>query len=312
MQYVRYIDPRGNITVVHTTPPFLFHKITGIGAIDAQSITTEAAGIDGRAFHGLYFSDREIKLYIHIKGTTRQELYANRERAIKTFSASPAKQGTLGRLEYYNDNGGWWIPVSVKRGPDPNARGGNYFIDVDVLFYAPSPFWRSITLQQQPMAYMDGGFEFPLVLDAHGEIVEVESGLEFLLDEEMEPIGVEFGTQGCETELINAGDVPAPIEITISGPALAPMITKRTTGEYILVDRILAEGDELYINTTPGNIAVTITRADGTTEPAIGYLDLSSTLFLLDPGTNEIEYASADASRPTEVQVRTYSQYGGV
>src|SRR5690554_3505050 len=127
MQYVRYIDPKNNVTVVNMTPPFLFHKITGIGAIDAQSVTTEAAGIDGKAFHGLYYADREIKLYIHISGANRRELYKNRERAIKVFSANPAKGGALGRLEYYNDHGGWWIPVSVKRGPDPNARGGNYF-----------------------------------------------------------------------------------------------------------------------------------------------------------------------------------------
>ena len=93
MQYVRYIDPRGNVTVVNTTPPFLFHKITGIGAIDAQLVTTESAGIDGKSFHGLYFADREIKLYIHIKGSTRLELYENKELAIKTFSAKPFANG---------------------------------------------------------------------------------------------------------------------------------------------------------------------------------------------------------------------------
>ena len=164
----------------------------------------------------------------------------------------------------------------------------------------------------QPMAYMDGGFEFPIVFNPNGTVNEDASGLELALDPSLQPIGVEFGTQGCETELFNEGDVPAPIEITITGPALEPCITKRSTGEFILVDRVLAEDDVLYINTTPGNIRVTITRADGTTEEAVGYLDPMSVLFQLDPGSNQIEYSSSDASRPTEVQVKTYSQYGGV
>ena len=292
MQKVKYTTPKGDWVVFDRTPPYLFEKISGIGAEDAQLVTTDSVGQDGKTLHGLYTADREITVSIHIKGDTREKLYRNRLDLITLLSSSENADGQLGRLDYTNDYGTWWIPVAVKRGPQKNDRSGNYNPSVELIFYAPWPYWRAISPIGGRVAYMDGGLSFPLTIP----------------QEE----GVHFGSKGYSAIIHNAGDRPTAVEIKIKGPSVRPTIYKMETGEYIRVDQSLLEGDVLLIQTMPGERAVEITRADGTVEPAFGYLDLTSTLFQLTPGINTIEYKSDDDTKATEVEIKAYSQFGGV
>lgn len=289
MQTAKYINPRGEEIRFGFAPPYIFEKIDGVGAEDAALITTESAGVDGTTFHGLRFGDREITLTIHVWGRTRAEMYANRQALIAKLCSEQSRTGALGRFYYSNDHMAVWIPALVRKAPQKFARSGNYQKSVQIVFYCPSHLWRGLLPQTNRIAYMGGGMKFPLRFSS-----------------------VRFGAQGYESNLYNAGDSGAPARITITGPATMPSIIKDATGEFVKVKRELFAGDVLTIDTTPNHLYVSITRANGTTEDAFGYIDLSSTFFLLDPGENKLRYESEDDSQSTVILLELYPRYGGV
>lgn len=289
MQSVRYINPQNKEAVFSLTPPFIFEKISGTGQEDAQLMTSEPAGHDGKAFSGMYLSDREITVYIHIKGNSRQALYQNRQLLMNVLNPILHRDGALGRLEYANDHGAWWIPAAVKRGPQGTARAGNYHKSEQLVFYCPDPYWRGMTPEHASMAYLGGGMRFPIRFGA-----------------------VRFGARGYKATIYNRGNCPAPLSVEITGPSAQPEIRKVRTGEYIRVKRALYEGDVLQIDTTPGSRSVTIRRAGGTVETAMGYMDLTSTFFQLDPGENQLQYLSGDDSQTSVIVLTAYARYGGV
>lgn len=289
MQKVKYTNPKGEEVAFGFSPPYIFEKIAGIGAEDAQLITTESAGNSGKTFHGLYFGDREITLTMHIKGTTRAAMYENRQKLIAKLNPEQSASGKMGRLEYSNDYMTVWIPCIVKSAPQSFQRYGNYEKSVQIVFYCPSHLFRATNPQRNRIAYMGGGLEFPAEFGA-----------------------VEFGAQGYQTTLFNSGDSAAPVMVQIYGPAVMPQIMNWDTGEYIKVNRELYAGDLLTIGTEPNNLTATILRANGTTEIAFGYIDLSSTFFQAAPGENKLRYLSEDDSTSTVVIIEMYPRYGGV
>lgn len=289
MQAVKYINPWDRAVTFEASPPFIFEKITGTGAEDAQLMTSEPAGHDGKAFSGMYLGDREITVYVHIKGASREELYANRQALMSLLNPTLHRDGALGRLEYANDHGTWWIPAVVKRGPQGATREGHYHPSEQLVFSCPDPYWRDMTPEHARMAYLGGGMRFPIRFGA-----------------------VRFGARGYKATMYNRGDCPAPVSVEITGPSTEPQIIKVRTGEYIRVKRPLYEGDVLLIDTTPGSRSVTIRRAGGGVETAMGYMDLSSTWFQLDPGDNQLQYQSGDDSQTSVIVVSSYARYGGV
>lgn len=292
MQKIKYINPNGKEVGIGLSPPYIFEKISGIGAEDAGLVTTDPAMLNGSAFHGLFIKDREITLTMHIYGKDRAEMYENRQKLISLLSSSRSENGAVGRLEYSNDYITVWIPAIVRRGPQTTERVGNYNKSVQIVFYCPDPFFRSPDPIINKIAYMGSGFEFPVEIDSL--------------------TGIQFGSQGFEAAMYNAGDSPAPLKITIKGPSSAPKVKKAATGEYIEIKRELYAGDVLTIDTQPGARSVKIKRAGGTTEDAFGYIDPASTFFLLSPGSNEIRYLTGDASTTATILLEAYARYGGV
>lgn len=293
MQKIKYISPSGVEAQFKNGPPYIFESVLGIGPEETQIITSEAAFANGRNYHGIRVSDREITVNMHIYGATRAEMYRRRQELIALLAAETFAGGKLGRLEYQNDAIAVWIPVIVKKGPQAVARVSNYNKSIQLVFYCPDPYWRSMAKESVRVAYLDGGLTFPLTID-HG------TG------------GVTFGAGGASGIIYNFGDSAAPVEISIMGPADNPQIIKASTSEYIKLNRDLAAGDRLYINTDPHNLDVTITRENGLTEPGFGYLDLSSAFFMLPPGGTKLQYISDNDTKATEIVISAYSRYGGV
>ena len=291
MQKVKYINPIGKEMNINFNPPYVFEKIEGISSGDTNFITSQGVGQYGKTFHAARVSDRQVTVYFNIKGEDRREMYENRRKAIAVTSSSLNANGELGRLEYTNDYGSWYIKCAVKKGVDPDDRKGNYN-HAKVVFYCPSPFWRSMTTETARLAWFDGGFEFPLEIDIENK--------------------VDFGKRGYQNTIYNNGDSPAPIVIEIKGTATEPRVTKISTGEYIALKKELTEGDILTINTDPDECSVIISHSDGTSESAFGYLDLNSAFFQVDPGENPLEYDSGDETTATLITTQNYSLYGGI
>lgn len=291
-QRVRYVNPKGKAAVFGMDPPYVFESIAGTGIGDVQQSVSEPADLDGVSFEDLLMGPRDVTLKFNIRGNTRTELYENRQALYALLNPIWHKGGVLGRLEYTNEYGSAWIPACVKKGLSEFTRVGNNFKSVQCVFYCPSPYWRGMETQYSriKLAYLGGGMSFPLRFGA-----------------------VKFGARGYLESIYNYGDSPSHLEVDITGPATRPQITKARTGEYIRLreDKELYEGDTLHIDTTPGSPSVTIKRSTGVTEQAIGYLDLTSTLFLCDPGETKLQYESGDDGQSSVVTVATLPWWGG-
>lgn len=297
MQKATYINPRGEVVEVSPfAPPYVFESISGIGAVNAATAIHAPAGLDGALYHGLKLEPREVTLNLHVYGDSRRSMYENRLELIRRLSSSLNRDGAMGVLWYENDFGRWWLPAIVLQGPRESGRRKSNYFPVQIVFYAPDPAWREATATIDRLAYLAGGFKFPLSIPA----VDQQSP------------GVRFGARGYAANIFNAGDVPAPLLLEITGTAIRPKIELTKTGEFMAVNRELEAGDLLTISTVRGQKHATITRAIGTIENAMSYIDSESTWLQLQPGLNELTYSSGDDTTTATVIIQTYSRYSGV
>ena len=291
MQQIIYTNPLGKSVVFKRAPPYVFENLRGVSSVEAQPITTESAGQDGKTFHQLTLSDREISLTAHVEGINIPDMYRRRQELCAVMNSALHRNGSMGMIEYINDDGSYIIPAIVKLGPDPNDRK-NRFNHISLRWYCPNPYFRSKDPVVVRLAYLGSGFKFPLVIP--------------------EDEGVQFGLIGYHAAAILGGDSETPVEIRITGPAYNPKIINVLTGEFIRVKRTLVFGDELNISTGKGEKRVKITRANGVVEDAFGYIDLASTFFQLSPGENPLEYETEDNTTKSTITITAYARFGGV
>lgn len=300
MQQITYIDPRGRELTIHPhSKRFIFESITGIGAGETISAVARPAGLDGDIFQGLRFASREVTLNFHVRGENAQSLYASRQEVIAALSSSRNRDGRTGVLWYSNDYGRWWIPAIIQQGPRNVGRRRGLFQTMQVVFFCPDAAWRHHTAVTDRLAFISGGFQFPLIIPSAEDPLA-------------EKHGVSFGLRGYNATIENTGDVPAPIEIAITGPATRPRVENRTTGQFMAVEKELAAGDVLTISTEHRQKHATIIKAGGEAEPAMGYLDPASAWLQLAAGVNSLEYTSGDDTTTATVSVTLFPRYSGV
>ena len=85
------------------------------------------------------------------------------------------------------------------------------------------------------------------------------------------------------------GDVPAPFLVTFNGPSVNPRIINQNTLEYIRLNTTLAASDSFEVDTSFGNKTVKLLQG-GIVKNGIAFLDIGSTFFQLERGTNTVYY----------------------
>ncbi|MGI6579942.1 MAG: phage tail family protein [Saccharofermentanales bacterium] len=297
MQKVTFINARHETIEINPyNPPYVFESIKGIDAINTSIVVHTPAGMDGAIYQDIFLDDREITLTLHIHGKDPADMYKKKQELIRLTGSGYYKNGVLGRLWYENDYGRWWIPAIVKQGAKQLGKRLKNYLTMQVVFYCPDSAFRAEEATIDKMAYIGGGFKFPLKIPAINQLNP----------------GVKFGLSGYLLSIYNDGDQDAPLELEITGTAQRPKIENKKTGEFLAVNRELAAGDRLIINTEPGAKRAEIVRSTGETEDAMGYIDPDSTWFSLQTGYNTLEYTSGDDGTDAKVIIATWSRYGGV
>jgi hypothetical protein len=192
---------------------------------------------------------------------------------------------------YENDAGKWKIPAYCQ-GVQYQDRISSVQT-IELTFECPSPFWLSYERQSILLAYVEGGINFPLKTPNN------------------------FGLLGYQVLADNQSDALTPLELYIEGGAINPVITNKTTGKFIKVEKYIQTHEMIYINTSEESTSVILHSVDPvtsepTTENAYGYLSFDSDLFGLVPGVNDIRFESDDDNK--SVRIRGYYNYrfGGV
>lgn len=105
-------------------------------------------------------------------------------------------------------------------------------------------------------------------------------------------------------DVVSNGDEATGVVATINGPCDNPKLANNTTGEYVKINKSLVSGDVLEIDME--NNTVTL---NGTT--AIRYMDIASSFWKLQPGTNLVKFSEDNLSSTATASISWQDRYIG-
>lgn len=176
--------------------------------------------------------------------------------------------------------------------PDGGSRGARVQL-THILFDAYDPLYTDGVDTEVVLGTSGDSFSFPLDITDSFEFDYVSAG------------GV---------PVVNGGDVPCPLTITIEGPVAAPLVVENlTTGEKVVVDIAVLAGESLHISTGVADTSVILEdMATGERVSAFQYIDVEqTTFFLLGLGVNYIS-VTADGETSNSATIRYRQRYLGL
>jgi hypothetical protein len=159
---------------------------------------------------------------------------------------------------------------------------GAYWMEFVATLRAVDPYWygRNAVLTSFVLGSLSGWFPmFPLRLASSS--IFSDASLAVLGDKEAWPIW------------------------EVTGPGSALMLRNLTTGKLLSLSSALSAGEKVTIDTRPGRKSVT--RGDGTN--LFPYLDATSSLWSLRPGSNSLRVELSGATAASAVQLSYYPRY---
>lgn len=263
---LKFTNTRGESISFNKIGSF-FHanKIEGLGEVDADIQMQKAPYQDGSSFTDSILEPRAINFEVVVKGDSDTLISERRSELARVLNPKLGEgilEITYGSVVRIINAVADHVP-SYPSGND--NRGNGYQIGlVDLI--CPNPYWKSTTVTEEPA--FEPLFSFPF----EGEF--------------------QMGTQRDQRIIFNDGDAPAPIQVEFFGPALNPVITNNTTGEYIKVNQELFEGERMMIDTSDSNKSAYFIDSLGVERNVFNWIDLGSTFFKLTIGDNDIEYTA--------------------
>lgn len=290
MQKLVYVPPGGDFNdaqkrvILTAEEPFILSTVKGLGGVEANLLTVNVVGMNGCYYQGSRTAPRQIPCTVYIRGKNREDMYRQRCKLIGLLTPT----SELGTLYYTNDYISVKISAIPSLPPDFTERIKNYN-KADITFFCPFPYWTSLQTFHKSIGYVEGvGFTLPFQFP------------------------ISFGMLKNEISIDYRGTSPAPVKITIVGPAISPTLTNTKTGKTIgLTNKAIENGEKLVINTERGNKSVKLISNNVITD-AFQYIDPKSVFWELEPGINRFVYSSADNEELTYMNISYSERYSGV
>lgn len=256
-----FTTSQGHTLDLNQDSGLLFNYVDGIGDVEANLYTQIAPFQDGGTYIDSTLQMRTIAFIVNIVGNGDDDISYKRGLLSSYFNPKLGE----GILSYTYGSKTRILRCVSQHVPQfatgMDNRRDNYQ-RASVTLLCPIPFWEDEFEKRFKLEDFGSAFKFPFHLPT------------------------KFATRGDFDDLYNGGVVPTPLEIEFHGPATNPVISKKSTGEFIKVNQTIPEGYILYINTGFGNKRVEIISPDGTRTNAFNYLTIDSTFFMLDVGEN--------------------------
>ncbi len=267
---------------------YLSHK--GLDGVVAEALLVKSPYQRGQTLIGNNINERVVSIRACLVTETKEEEERLRKQAHSTLS--PLLSGTL---EIYGE-------TFVKALGDVQIINGPVFEDTDYTepdgilyftfqFIAPSNFLTDLNNTMIDLLEVTPRFSFPLEFSPTVLFGDMTSG---------------------KTTIINDGDIPAPVIIEIPGPVKTPSVINEATGEFIKIYVPILAGETMYINTSFGNKTVKIKDFEGNEKNAFNYIDLNSTFFQLQVGTNDIQFHAEEGNDTAKVKLYYKRLYLGI
>lgn len=252
---LRYINAHGAYIDFSRQSRCIISDITGL--TENYINIAESQGINqvGSTIQGESVQPKNIVVNGEILGQTKDL----RQKMLEIIS--PA---TPGRLIF---NGEWELEVSPTVTPiiQRNLINAKF----QFTLRAPYPYWRRAAASNVMLSGFTPLFRFPW---------NISNTTRF--SKRMESVFA---------NIENRGNVPAKfvVRFTAKTQLTAPQIIKVATREFIRIDKELEAGEVITVDMTGGGVTIT-SNIMGIETDAFGYLDIDSSLFLLDVGDNII------------------------
>ena len=209
MQKILYENLRGERTEL-CGPPYLLEHVTGLGATDAEIVTTQGARQSGVTTRRASRGKRIVKAKIAIYGAgTRREMYELRRELCRKLALRQCfdeRTGEMGRLMYENDAGAYWAYALPETPAEDGTRFLNHLNAMTLSFQCDSPYLSEFTQNRRVLRRSEGGLTMPFSFP------------------------IRLGVTAFAAECENAGAVDAPVDIEIEGSGEKPEIINETTG----------------------------------------------------------------------------------
>lgn len=276
----------GNIiTLTQDESNYQVYEIDGLNPPEAQINTSSMAGVDGSKFNSAVLQERNIVLYIKIRG----DVETNR---LKLYQYFRTKEYC--KLYYQNGSRNVYIEGYVESFP-VSPFSNNEVAQISIL--CPNPYFKDLTEIVNDISKVIKKFTFPFSIEIDDPIPFSEIELEKVTDV--------VNTSESETGLI--------IETVFLGKVDKFEIRNTVTGEIFILNYSFQEDDQLTINCNKGNKSVRLIRGGKETN-LIPYIQKGSTFFQLRIGDNNFSYLADEgkSDQLVSIQFKHYNVYRGV
>ncbi len=276
--------------------PFRITEVTGVDRAAVAVEGSRAPAQDGFSVVGSCFEARTVGVsgVLTPYPADAESVDAVRRRMVRALCP---KSG-CGRFVVESGQKGFVIQAMAVDSP--------FFPQVDVRrphqrfvlrFVCPNPYWLDLAETEVVILYFGVQTEFS------------EAGIAFGAG------GIEIAryewTEGRRIEVLNPGDVVAPMVIVFSGPVLNPTVHNRTTGEFIQILKDVRACEVVRIDSGFGRKTVRI-ESGGCSMSGMQFLNLDSSFLSLVPGMNAIEFVDEAPGEGSVARIVFRARYAGV
>lgn len=293
-----YTNPQPyNQSVNFGVAPFGMLTLDGLDGAPGDLQTQKAPYQDGVTFIDFLYKDRTITVTGIINKPQNLSQVDTQRRALEAVLNPKLGVGTF---VFTDANGTQYTIPAI-----PTSQGLKYkpFTDAyqkyQVIFECPSPYWN---------AFSPSSFSY----------LATTPELQFLTSNNYWafPVGgAAFSQQTSQLSrtAISDGDVPAPLTVTIHGPAVNPTLFNETLGVYFRLFLTLPSSNDYVIWTSGFGIkTVTVFPNSGGSYNGLSLVASGSTFWELVPGDNVLAFTSDDGTQNQTITLSWYDQYLGV
>jgi hypothetical protein len=272
-----------SITLKHEKPLVLqsFNDSNGVNSSSSKSM-----GQDGQTYIDNDLSERQVSIMFAVVANTKEQLQTSKNNIFKVLNPKLGQvkiilgdkciEGVVDSLPYFKIETPLYETCLINL-----TCHGSYY--------------KALTEVKNQVALWQGAFEFELELDG-------DDGIELGYREPSLIVNVE-----------NKGQVESGmrIEFKALGTLTNPSLLNIDTGEYIKVNKIMAEGEVIRITTDYSNKKA-ISLANGLEFNVFKFVDFNSTWLKLNQGDNLFRYDADDGIDNLEVSIYHTNKYLGV
>lgn len=244
-----------------TANKYMTSKIEGLNPPNATISTSTYAGMNGSYLNNAFIEKRNVVISFEMRGINIEKRRHALYRTVKTSRYIKVYYKTLS-IDVYTE------------GIVETCEVNNFekFINGQISIICPDIYWYDTKIQMSDFLHTRGVFRFPF-------------------PESDEPFVIGAYDSENLMKIVNDGDEIGFTLQIIGGTAENPIIRNIATGEYMMINGTIENGDIITITTKTGRKTVTLER-NGVTTNIINRLAVGSTWLTLREGVNRFTLQS--------------------